>query len=166
MAEVLEIRFKSSSRREVGREVHYVLLPCFALLPFHFFMLLSSPQKVKGWETHLPALFILLLGSKSPSFPIAVPRNLDACVQLYYKVSPRWWLLLVMLLWHETFAHHVGQAGLVCLCLGWRQTNLDYVFSLNTCNLHFKQALSFLQALLVEFGWSSFSYLIYECTLE
>lgn len=87
MAEVLEIRFKSSSRREVGREVHYVLLPCFALLPFHFFMLLSSPQKVKGWETHLPALFILLLGSKSPSFPIAVPRNLDACVQLHKSLT-------------------------------------------------------------------------------
>lgn len=73
MAEILEIRFKSSSRREAGLEVHDVLLPCFALLPLHFLMLLSPPQKVTGWETHLPALFSLFLGSKSASILTAIP---------------------------------------------------------------------------------------------
>lgn len=59
MAEVLDVRFKSPFRREAGRDVYDVFLPCFALLPLHSLMLLSSPQKIKGWETHLPALFML-----------------------------------------------------------------------------------------------------------
>lgn len=92
--------------------------PVLPRSPFMFFMLFSSPQKEKGWESHLPALFILFLGSKSPFSSFAVPCNLDASAQLCYKALLCCWLLLAVSLWYETLVCCAGQTVSACLCLG------------------------------------------------
>jgi len=86
--------------------------------PFIFFMLLRSPQKEKGWESHLPALFVLVLDSKSPDSSFTVACNLGTSALLCYKALLRCWLFLAVSLWYEMLVRHAGQTGLVSSCLG------------------------------------------------
>lgn len=69
-------------------------------------------------------------------------------------------------LWQETFAYHVGQADLVCLCLDWRQKDTDFIFLWIVVIYTSNSPCLFYKLFWWNLDGQVFSYLIYEWTLE